>query len=47
MLGAQAPGTQVEALELTVYRHRGRVYVRYPAAFGMPFGMTHIMAELG
>jgi hypothetical protein len=47
MLGAQASGTQVETLELTVYRHRGRVYVRYPAAFGMPFGMTHIMAELG
>lgn len=47
MLGAQAPGTQVEALELTVYRNRGRVYVRYPAAVGMPFGMTHIMAELG
>jgi len=27
MLGAQAPGTQVETLELTVYRHCGRVYV--------------------
>ncbi len=47
MLGAQAPGTQVEALELTVYRDRGRVYVRYPAAVGMPFGVTHIMGELG
>jgi hypothetical protein len=47
MLGAQASGTQVEALELTVYRNRGRVNVGYPAAVGMPFGMTHIVAELG
>jgi hypothetical protein len=47
MLGAQASGTQVEALELTVYHHRGRVDIWYPAAVSMPFGMTHIMTELG
>jgi hypothetical protein len=47
MLGAQAPGAQVEALELTIYRNRGRVYVGYPAAVGMPFGMAYIVAELG
>ena len=47
MLGAQAPGTQVETLELTVYRRCGRVYVGYPAAVGTPFGMAHIMTEPG
>ncbi len=47
MLGAQASGAQVKALSLTIYRYRGRVYVRYPAAVGMPFRMTDVMTELG
>ena len=46
MLGAQASGAQVEAFELTVYRHRGRVYVGYPATVGSAFRMTDIMTEL-
>ena len=46
MLGSQASGAQVEAFEMTVYRHRGRVYVGYPATVGSTFRMTDIMTEL-
>ena len=47
MLGAQTSGTQVEAFRLTIYRYRGRVYVRYPASVGMPFGMANVVTEHG
>ena len=46
MLGPQTSGAQVETLELTVYGNRGRVYIRYPAAVGMPLGMAYIVTEL-
>jgi len=47
MLGAQASGTQVKVFELTLYHHRGRVYIWYPAAVGPTLRVAHIMAELG
>jgi hypothetical protein len=46
LLGAQAPGTEVEPLFLTVHNHSDPVYVRQPAPVGMTHGVTDIMAEL-
>ena len=46
MLGSQASGAQVEPFWLAAYIDSSRVNVRHPAAFGMPFRVADIMAEL-
>ena len=46
LLGAQAPGTQVKPLWLTVLVQGYRVYIGQPATVGMPHRMADIMAEL-
>ena len=46
MLGAQASGTKVESLELSVYNDSNRVNIRQPPSISMAFGVTYIMAKL-
>ena len=43
--GAQAPGTQVKALWLTVYSDSSWMNIRSPATIGTSFRMTDIMTE--
>jgi hypothetical protein len=45
VLGAQAPGAQVEVPGLAVDIDRGGVDIGDPATIGMPLGMTDVMAE--
>ena len=47
MLGAYAPGTQVESFRLAIYGDGGRVNIGYPATVGAALGMTDIMTEQG
>jgi hypothetical protein len=46
MLCSQTPGAEVKTFLLTVNNNRGRVNIWYPAAVGMPLGVTDIMTEL-
>ena len=46
MLGAQAPGAQIESLWLAIYGDSNRMNVGHPATIGMAFGVAHIMTEL-
>lgn len=46
MLGAQAPGTQVEAHPLTILDDSSRVYIRQPLTVGVSHGMAYIMTKL-
>ena len=46
MLGAQAPGAQVELFGLTIYYQGNRVDIRHPTTIGVSFGVADIMTEL-
>lgn len=47
LVGAQAPGAQVEAQRLAALVNGHRVDIGFPAPGGVPFGMAHVMPELG
>ena len=47
MLGAQATGTEVKALGLSVSVDLCSMNIGYPAPVGPAFGVTDIMTELG
>jgi len=46
MLGAQTPGAQVHTFSLAVNDEGSRVNIGYPAAVGMPLGVTYVMTKL-
>jgi hypothetical protein len=46
ILGAQAPGAQVETFHLAVDDNSGGVNIGGPAPVGMAFGVADIMTEL-
>ena len=46
MLGAEAPGTDIEPLRCSVYDKRGGEDVGLPLTVGAPLRMTHIVTEL-
>ena len=46
MLCSQAPGAKIEAFLLALDDDGGGMYIWYPAAVGMPLGVTYIMTEL-
>jgi len=47
ILGAQAPGTQVEPLYLAVHGNGDRVDIGRPASVGVALGVADAVAELG
>jgi hypothetical protein len=47
VLVAQAAGAEVHLSGLTLDGYGHRVYIGQPHAVGAPFGVAHVMAELG
>ena len=46
VLGAQAPGTEVESFGFSINIKGNRVNIRQPVAAGMALGMAHVMTKL-
>jgi len=46
MLGAKAPGAQVNSFRLAINEDGGRVNIGSPASVGVALGVTDIVTEL-
>ena len=46
MLATQASGAQVKPFRLAIDNYGGGLYIWYPAAVGVAFGVADIMTEL-
>ena len=46
VLGAQAPGTDLEPLLLATYRHFGATNIGQPLSFGMTLGVAYVVSKL-